>query len=656
MTRGLFPHLFEPIRIRRCVIPNRILSSAHGTQYIENYRVSDRLIAYHVERARGGAGLIVLEASRVHPTTVSHPRQTPGYDPGVIPGYRQLCDAVHAHGTMVFSQILHQGRQITGLDTRLPLWAPSPLPCPVFKEVPHEMSAAEIREVVDGHARTAENLKAAGVDGIEIHAAHGYLLQEFMSPLSNQRRDRYGGNLENRLRFTIEVLDAVREAVGPDHAVGIRLSGDEFTPGGLGIEAMKEIAVQLTARGLDFISVSMSTYRGYSYATMIPDMAFKPGAFVYLAAEIRGALARAGTPIPIMAVGRIIEPAQAETILAEGSADMVTMTRALLADPELPNKTREGRAEDIRQCIGCNQGCVGMGHTGRPITCLVNPAAGSEAEWGTGTLVPVKTPKRVLVVGGGPAGMEAARVAAARGHSVTLWERADTLGGQIAIAVRAKNRAEFGKLVAWLESQLSKLGVEVRFRMDATAERIRQARFDTVVVATGSVPVLPAIPGTGGLTPVDVTDALRGLETLGHRVVILDDDRHFKAAGIAEELADRGHDVTVVTRGGETGADVISVSFAGLRVRLGRKSVRTLPFHDVARLNGHDVVVCEEFSGREETLRNVDALVFAGQNQALDTLSRSLEDVPQVLAAGDCVAPRRALEAMREGHAAGRAV
>jgi len=503
------------------------------------------------------------------------------------------------------------------------------------------MTAAEIREVADGHGRTAHNLKLAGVDGIEIHAAHGYLLQEFMSPLSNQRRDEYGGSLGNRLRFTIEVIDAVRESVGSEYPVGMRLSGDEFTPGGLDIEAMKEIAVRLVARGLDFLSISMSTYRGYSYATMIPDMAFSPGAFVYLAAEIRRALHHAGTPVPIMAVGRIIEPAQAEAILAEGQADMVTMTRALLADPELPKKAREGRADEIRQCIGCNQGCVGMGHTGRPITCLVNPAAGSEIQWSAHAITRVPSPKRVLVVGGGPAGMEAARVAATRGHRVTLWERSNTLGGQVSVAVLARNRAEFGKLISWLEAQLSKLKVDIALETEATADRIRGELFDAVVLATGSVPVLPTIPGADALAPTDVTEALRRLGHIGPRVVILDDDRHFKAAGIAEELADRKCQVTVVTRGGETGADIISVSFAGLRDRLGRKSVRTLPFHDVARVDGHDVIVYDEFSGREECLHGIDSLVFAGQNRALDSLAKLLDE-PRVLLAGDCVAPRGA--------------
>jgi mycofactocin system FadH/OYE family oxidoreductase 2 len=651
-----FSRLFEPIKIANCLIPNRILSSAHGTQYVEDYQVSDRLIAYHVERARGGVGLIVLEATRVHPTTLSHSRQTPGYDPSVIPGYRRLCDAIHQHGTVVFSQILHQGRQITGLDTRLPLWAPSPLPCPVFKEIPHEMTTAEIREVVDGHARTSANLKAAGVDGIEIHAAHGYLIQEFLSPLTNQRRDHYGGTLENRLRCAYEIIDAVRDAVGSGFPVGMRISGDEFTPGGLDLEAMKVIAPLLVARGLDFLSVSMSTYRGYSYSTMIPDMAFGPGPFVYLASEIRTALRSAGLPIPVMAVGRILEPVQAERVLAEGGADMVTMTRALLADPELPVKAREGRLEDIRECIGCNQGCVGMGHTGRPITCLVNPTAGSEAVWGLHTLVPAKARKRVLVIGGGPAGMEAARVAAVRGHEVALWERSEALGGQVAVAVLARGRAEFGKLIDWLGSQLSKLRVVIQLGREATAEAVLRGGFDSVIVATGSVPVLPEIPGLDGLPLMDVTDALRNLEQVGSRVVVLDDDRHFKAAGIAEELADRGHIVTVVTRGGETGADVISVSFAGLRVRLGQKGVRTLPFHDVARVDGRAVVARDEFSGREELLQGIDTLIFAGQNRALADLAQTLTGVPHVVMAGDCVAPRRALEAMREGHGAGRAI
>ncbi|MBI4505260.1 MAG: FAD-dependent oxidoreductase [Chloroflexi bacterium] len=652
-----FPRLFEPITIRGVTIPNRVLSSAHGTQLAEGYQPSERLLAYHLERARGGVGLIVLEASRVHPTTVSNPRQMTGYDPRTIPAYRRLTDALHEHGVVVFSQILHQGRQITGLDTRTPLWAPSAIPCPVFKEAPHEMSRAEIREVVDAHAVTATNLKAAGVDGIEIHAAHGYLIQEFMSPFSNKREDGYGGRLENRLRFACEVIDATRDAVGPDYALGIRISGDEFVPGGLDLAAMTQITPLLVKRGLDFVSASVSTYYGMSYATMIPDMHFGHGPFVYVAAAIRKALHEAGVAVPVMAVGRIIDPAHGEQILADGHADMVTMTRALLADPELPKKAREGRVDDIRACIGCNQGCVGMAHLGRPITCLVNPTAGSEEHWGALTLRRVARPKRVLVVGGGPAGLEAARVAALRGHRVALWEQAWALGGPVAIATRARNRVEMGKLIGWLETQVRKLGVEVRLGVEATVESVVAYDADAVVLATGSEPMLPEVSGLGELPLLDVTDALCNLPQVGTRVVVLDDDRHYKAAGVAEHLADLGHEVVVVTRAGETGADVPTVSFAGLRCRLGEKRVRTLPFHDVARVEGRDVIAMDQFGGREETLRAIDTLIFAGPNRAAVSLARALESrVPEVHLAGDCVAPRRALEAMREGHAAGRAV
>lgn len=358
-----------------------------------------------------------------------------------------------------------------------------------------------------------------------------------------------------------------------------------------------------------------------------------------------------------MAVGRIIDPAHGEQILADGHADMITMTRALLADPELPQKARDGRVEDIRPCIGCNQGCVGMAHYGRPITCLVNPTAGNEERWGALTLRRAAPAKRVLVVGGGPAGLEAARVAALRGHRVALWEQAWALGGQVAIAARARNRVEMGKLIGWLETQVKKLGVEVRLGVEATVQRVLAAEPDAVVLATGSTPVLPEIPGLGALPLLDVTDALCNLAQVGKRVVVLDDDRHYKAAGIAECLADRGHEVVVVTRGGETGADVPTVSFVGLRCRLGEKRVRTLPFHDVARVEGRDVVVVDQFDGREEMLPAVDTLIFAGPNRAEVSLAQALEGrVSQVHLAGDCVAPRRALEAMREGHAAGRAV
>jgi mycofactocin system FadH/OYE family oxidoreductase 2 len=652
-----FEHLFKPITMRGVTIPNRILSSAHGTQLADDYQPTQRLIDYHLERARGGVGLIVLEASRVHPTTLSNSRQMAGYDRRTIPAYRRLTDALHAHGVVVFSQILHQGRQITGLDTRLPLWAPSAIPCPVFKEVPHEMTRAEIAEISEAHAVTAANLKEAGVDGIEIHAAHGYLIQEFMSPLSNRREDAYGGSLENRLRFACEIIDATRAAVGPDYPLGMRISGDEFVPGGLDLAAMKTIVPLLVARGLDFVSASVSTYHGFSYATMIPDMHFAHGPFVHVAAAIRAALHAASLPVPVMAVGRIIDPRHAEQILAEGHADMVTMTRALLADPELPRKAREGRVDDVRSCIGCNQGCVGMVHLGRPITCLVNPTAGREAEWGAATLRPVARPKRVVVVGGGPAGLEAARVAALRGHRVTLFEQGTELGGQIAVAVRARNRAEFGALIAWLERQVRALGVAVRLGVAATAASIMALAPDAVVLATGSLPALPEIPGRDELPLLDVTEALRDLRQVGRRVVVLDDDRHYKAAGIAEHLADLGHEVTIVTRGGETGADVPTVSFAGLRVRLGQKRVRTLPFHDVARVEGRTVIAVDGFSGHEEAIPAVDTLIFAGPNRAEAALARALEgQVPEIHLAGDCVAPRRALEAMREGHAAGRAV
>ncbi|MBI4507056.1 MAG: FAD-dependent oxidoreductase [Chloroflexi bacterium] len=655
-----FSHLFQPIAIGTVTVSNRILSSAHGTQLVDDGLPNERLIAYHLERARGGVGLIVLEASRVHPSTVQSARQLAAFDPRVIPAYRRLVDALHAHGVVVFAQIVHQGRQISGLAARQPLWAPSPIPCPVFpahRAVPHAMDHDQIREVVQAHAVTAANLKDAGVDGVELHGAHGYLIQQFMSPFSNQRSDAYGGSLENRLRFAYEVIDATRAAVGPDYPLGMRVSGDEFVPGGLDLQQMEVIAPRLVARGLDFLAVSVSTYAGSSYATMIPDMHFPHGPFVYVASALRAALHAAGLRVPVMAAGRIVDPAQAEQVLAEGHADMVTMTRALIADPELPRKAREGRVEDIRACIGCNQGCVGMVHMRQPITCLVNPTAGVEQEWGLQTLQPAARRKRVLVVGGGPAGLEAARVATLRGHRVALWEQGWELGGQLAIAVRARNRVELGKLAGWLEWQVRQLGVEVRLGTEATVESVLVAEPDAVVLATGAVPLLPQIPGCDGLPLLDVTDALCNLRQVGRRVVVLDDDRHYKAAGIAEHLADLGHEVAIVTVRAETGADVPTVSFHGLRHRLGKKGVRTLSYHDVARVEGRAVVAVDDFSGRETVLPDVDTLIYAGLSRAADELARALRGrVAELHVAGDCAAPRRALEAMREGHAAGRAV
>ncbi len=640
--------LFEPISIRGRTIRNRIAFGSHSTEFLKDCLVTDRLIAYYAARARGGVGLIISEAIRVHATTMASEHQAKGYDPAIVPGFARLADAVHAHGAVMFAQILHSGRSMSSQDSRLPLWAPSGTAMPGATEVPHAMTTAEIREVIDAHALTAKHIMAAGLDGIEINAAHGYLIHHFMSPLTNQRTDSYGGSLENRVRLAQEVIEAVRQAVGSDVPVGMRIIGEERSPGGLDLRAMQEIAV-IVGKHLDYLSVSVAR------ENIVPDMNYPPGLYVHLASAIRLALRQSGLAIPVLTVGRILEPEQAEQILAAEHADMIVMVRALIADPEWATKARSGRADQICPCIGCNQGCLANVLNHRPLTCLVNPAAGHEAEWDIDSEPRVRNPKRVLVVGAGPAGLEAARVAASRGHAVTVWESRDRIGGQTVAASQPRNRAYFGKFVEWLGEELKRLGVDVQLNSEATADKIVGAGYDTVVVATGAMPALRSFVGDSTVPILDVVDALANLSGLGQRVVLLDEDRHHKAGAVAEELAATGRDVIVVVPNGEPGDELTRWDFLGLRARLGQQQVKVLPFTDVTRIAGNVIWVREQFTGQETALNEIDVLIVAEPYRAKNELLNALFDI-QPLAAGDCVAPRRALEAMQEGHQIGRMV
>src|SRR6266545_2187929 len=377
-----FPHLFSPLQIGPVTVPNRILLPAHGTMFAEDNLPGERLAAYLAERARGGVGVIVTEISAVHPTSRPLDNVISGYDPRVVPGFRRVAERIHEHGTKVFGQVWHCGRQSDGFFSGLPLWAPSAIPCPVSREMPHAMTRDEIAEVVAGYVTVARHMKAAGYDGIELHGGHGYLIQQFLSPWSNQREDEYGGSLDNRLGYALEVVGVVRREVGAGLAVGMRISGDELTPGGLTLRDMQEIVRRLEATGaLDYFSVSVGNYTVHD--VMIGDMTVPPGALVPLAAGIKEAVR-----LPVATVMRIKDPAQAEQILADGHADLVAMCRALIADPELPLKAREDPERVGRRVVLTDEGvgfwqCWGtaefLAERGRQVT-VVTPllAAGPE--------------------------------------------------------------------------------------------------------------------------------------------------------------------------------------------------------------------------------------------------------------------------------------
>jgi mycofactocin system FadH/OYE family oxidoreductase 2 len=646
-----FKFLFTPLKVGSVTISNRIFCPPHGTMMPENNLPSERLAYYHAEKAKGGVGLIVTEGTLVHETGQANKDMIFGFDKRCVPGFKRIADMVHAHGTKIFGQLLHHGRQMESLHSRLPVWGPSPIPSPVTREIPHEMSHEEIQEVIQGFAKVAANLKEAGYDGVEIHGAHGYLVTQFMSPLSNQRQDEYGGSFENRLRFPLEVIEAVRMEVGREFVVGIRISGDELVPGGLTLDDMKQIAPRLEATGmLDYISVIVGNYS--TRHLMIGDMSVPLGAVVYLAAGIKEVV-----NLPVFTAMRIKDPLQAEKILADGYADMVGMCRALITDPGLPRKAKEGRLEDIRNCIACNQEC--RTHSmGRMISCIQNPSVGFEKELGTGTLKVATKRKEVVIIGGGPAGMEAGRVAALRGHHVTIYERNGELGGQVNIASKIPTRNEFGDVVRYLSRQMEKLGVRVILGTEAYPEMIKSMAPEVVIVATGSEPFLPPIKGADLKHVVNVWDVLQERVEVGDRVLIVDGGESFwQCCGTADFLLEKGKKVEIVSYLYFIGASIPAQSLTPLYQRLLRKGAILTPSHRVKEILSNSVVILNVHTNESRVIQDVDTVVLATGNRARDGIYNSLRrEVQEIYAIGDCIAPRKVHNAIREGHFAGRMI
>ncbi|MEW6270823.1 MAG: FAD-dependent oxidoreductase [Thermodesulfobacteriota bacterium] len=660
-----YARLFTPLRIGPHEARNRIVFGAHFTMFSEPAPVfgepglyGDRLGRYLAERARGGAGVIIAGQAQVHPTTAYQMlNNAAAWDPASIPQFRRLTSRIRTHGALAFLQLAHNGGVNQGPWSKLPAWAPSAVANSL--EAPKVLELHEIRELVEHFARSAANAAAGGFDGIEVHGAHGYLLHEFLSPRSNRRTDEYGGSLENRMRFTVEVLQAVRAAVGPDVAVGLRLVGDEESkePGALGPDDAAEVGARLEAAGLvDFLNVSV----GISGIGMVRPLYVPHLCGVYAAARVK----QRARAVPVLAVHRILTPDEAEGILERGEADAVTLVRALIADPDWPSKAREGAAGTIRRCTGVNQGCYGNLTQGLPVTCVTNPAVGRESDLGHGTLVAAGKRKRVVVIGGGPAGLEAAWVAAARGHEVILLERADRLGGKILLAASLPGRSEVADLATWRIGECERRGVDVRLGHEATVDSVLALEPAAVIVATGGraardVPSkahpLP-VPGCEQANVLDHEEALRRAAELGPRVVILDAVGFIEAIGLGELLARRGCEATVVTPlAAPLALDRETAAYAlGRAVQAG---VQWRPNTALAAVRQCEVTVVDVFARTPQTLRDVDHVVIRTHGLPCDALYFALRGrVPELVRIGDAVAVRPADRAIYDGHLAGRRV
>ena len=648
--------LFSPIQVGRVTLKNRIYSSGHAEAMAESGRPGARLTRYHEAKARGGCALTIFGgSSSVHPSSPAAAwKQIANHDDSIIPAYRALADAVHAHGCLVFTQLTHMGRraQADGEETNV-LLAPSQIPERVHRDVPHELEAEQIAELVRAFGEAAQRCREGGLDGIELSMAHNHLIDQFWSPLFNQRLDEYGGSLDNRMRFALEVLRETRRRVGGDFVVGARISGDEFTRGGLTAADMAEIARRLAASGLvDFLSIIGGGAHTYELqAAAVPNMSYATGVFVPLAAAIK----QAAPGMPIFHASRIVDPVHADHIVAAGQIDVVGMTRALIADPELPRKAREGRLDDIRTCVGANEGCIDRIYQGKPVSCVQNPATGREAE--LAEVRAAATIKKVVVIGGGVAGLEAARMAAVRGHRVGLFEKTAQLGGQVLLASRAPSRAEYAGIVRFLAAQVRKLAVDVWLAVEATPSTVLAERPDAVVVATGSHPFVPAVPGIDGKHVVTDRDVLSGEAKVGGSVVVVDDVHTQQALSTAELLLEQGKRVEVISPLFYVGQDIGVTSIAPLYKRLFTRGVVLTPGTELRAVEGSAVIVANVYSGAERRIEGVDTVVLAAGSRSTDGLYRALKgQVAELYAVGDCVAPRGVHQAILDATRVARAI
>ena len=667
--------VWEPLEIGSTRVKNRIMMTAQTTLFGKDNVLGDRHIEFFRERAKGGAALFITEQQAGHRIGKgSFVEGCSAWEKRAIPQYAKLADAVHEHGARQFIQLFGCGVHDKGtmiMDEWHPLWGVSKLPSIVHHEIPMVMEQAHIDDVVREFGESALNVKVAGCDGVELHAAHSYLLGQFLSPAFNDRTDRYGGSVRKRCQVLLEIGEAVRAQVGDGFTVGVRLSFDEFMgDAGITPDQTEEQLDILSSSGLfDFFNISGGGY--YTLHHAVAPMDVQHGFMIPFAKRAKAVV---GNRAKVFVVGRIIDLHQAEQALADGATDMVAMTRAQMAEPHLVKKTREGRQKEIRRCMGANE-CVARLFDNRPVTCAVNPSVGREARWGSGTLQPVALDeaKTIVVVGGGLAGMKTAAVAGSRGHRVVLLEREARLGGHVNLLAALPTRSEWGTAIDNLERAMEVAGVDVRLGAEATPALIERESPDAVVVATGARwdcdgrsqfrPGQPRLAGTEQENVIDVgtatARALADASALGRRIAILEETGYYLPLGLAEVLATQGGaEVEIVTPRATVGEDVMrTLDLPFVMPRLEEAGIVCTAHTNVDRIDGDSVHVRSVWGGRPRVIAGVDTVVISMLRSPDDALYRALEGrIAALHRVGDALAPRRPVQLMYEGEELGRAL
>jgi 2,4-dienoyl-CoA reductase-like NADH-dependent reductase (Old Yellow Enzyme family)/thioredoxin reductase len=638
--------LFEPLVIGSMELANRIVMPPMVTNYASpEGEATPRLIDYVARRARGGVGLIIVEASYIRPDGRGFVNQLGIHRDDQIPALRRLVDAVHAEGARIAIQLYHGGRQSSAKVTGAQPLAPSAIPDPITNEIPRALAIPEIEDLVHEFGSAAARAKQAGFDAIEVHGAHGYLVAEFLSPFSNRRVDRYGGGTRGRATFAIEIVRHIREVVGENYPILFRLSGEERVEGGLTIDQTRIIAALLEEAGVDALHVSIGNYATPGGLIFAP-MDVERGPLTALAAAIKQVVS-----IPVIAVDRLHDPLLAEQVLQSGQADLVAIGRGLLADPDLPNKARRGELADILPCIACNQACITPLLNQEPISCLLNPACGREAEF---AIQQTAQPKRVLVIGGGPAGLEATRVLVARGHQACLVEEDDTLGGEFVTAAIPPKKEEIADAIQWMIRQVERSGATVKLHREVTMEWVEQFKPDAVIIATGAEPVRPPIEGIAHKHVVVARDVLLGTIEPGNPVLVVGGG----PVGLetAEYLAVQMRQVTLLEPSATVGHGLEAGHRYWVLDTLRRAGVTLL---DQTRLQTvfRDGTVLVGHAGSSRVIGPFAAVVlamgYAPRNGLHDQIQQRM---PETYLIGDAATVRSAVEAIREANEVARQI